>query len=209
MHPSKCKAQTNRVDWSMRGSVPILPDFSLEVLLDGQCLEVLGTRLSMEDPTKAEIANRMAIGWRKFWALKRLLLNRKVSVKKRMRLFDSTVGNSVLYGTHAWTPREDELRKMRTTQNRMMRKICAKPHHPDQSWLEWVQRGTHKAKEVAAQAGVRDWVVAHATRKWSWAGHVMRRSGSQLDKLCNSLEGPCLESSCHGNGWSAIRTPLA
>ena len=82
----------------------------------------------------------------------------------------------MLYGTHSWTPREDELRKLWTTQNRMMRKTCAKPRHPDQSWFEWVQRGTHKAKEVAAQAGVRDWVVAHATRKWSWAGHVMRRS---------------------------------
>ena len=44
LHPSKCKAQTNRADLSMRGSLPILPGFSLEVLLDGQCLEVLGTR---------------------------------------------------------------------------------------------------------------------------------------------------------------------
>ena len=81
LHPSKCKAQTNCSEWGHRGNVQILPDFALNVLIDGACLEVLGTSLSLHDAS-VEINNRIAIGWRKFWALKRLLLNSKCPLRK-------------------------------------------------------------------------------------------------------------------------------
>ena len=34
------------------------------------------------------------------------------------------------------------------------------------------------ARELANQAGVREWVGAHAKNKWLWAGHVRRRPAS-------------------------------
>ena len=101
LHPTKCKAQTNRSDWNRRGSVELTEGFSLQVLPEGESLEVLGTMLPLEDVTPVEIQHRVALGWRKFWALKRLLLNQAVSRKKRLRLFDSSVGSCVLYGTSA------------------------------------------------------------------------------------------------------------
>ena len=39
LHPSKCKAQTNDSSWRRRGKVQILPDFALDVLDDGECLD--------------------------------------------------------------------------------------------------------------------------------------------------------------------------
>ena len=178
LHPSKCKAQTNSPESKERGSIQIMPDFSLNVVAEGECLEVLGTALSLQDATKCEVEHRIATGWRKFWAMKRLLLNVKVSRKRRLRLFDATVGSSVLYGSHAWTPRAGEISQLRTVQNRMIRRICGARKPPAEPWVEWIQRATHQARRLADEAGVRDWVHAHARRKWLWAGHVMRRPTS-------------------------------
>ena len=121
---------------------------------------------------------RIAVGWRKFWALRRLLLNSDVSVKKRLRLFDSSIGSSVLWGTRSWTPRVDEFRKLRVAQNMMMRRICGFRRCPDELWLDWMLRTTGKARSIADDAGVRDWVGTHARYKWAWAGHVARRDSS-------------------------------
>ena len=178
LHPSKCKAQTNRISWSCRGNIQILPDFALNVLHETACLEVLGTSLSLLDTTASEIDHRIAVGWSKFWALKRLLLNRNVSIKKRLQLFDSTVASSILYGSHAWTPRSGEMRKVHTVQNRMLRKICGVNRRPDELWLDWLKRATRRSRQMAVEASVRDWVHAHACRKWLWAGHAARRSTS-------------------------------
>ena len=41
-----------------------------------KCLEIVGTHLSLQDPTKVELDHRISVAWRKFWALKTLLLNR-------------------------------------------------------------------------------------------------------------------------------------
>ena len=127
LHPSKCKAQTNCISWSCRGNIQILPDFALNVLHETACLEVLGTSLSLLDTTASEIDHRIAVGWSKFWALKRLLLNRNVSIKKRLQLFDSTVGSSILYGSHAWTPRTGEMRKVHSAEPNATQNLRSEP----------------------------------------------------------------------------------
>ena len=79
-----------------RGSISIDESFALEVLAEGKCLEVLRTRLSLDDVSGTDSDHQIFVGWRKFWAMKRLLLNSGVSVKQRLKLFDSCVGRSVL-----------------------------------------------------------------------------------------------------------------
>ena len=177
LHPTKCKAQTNSVS-AQRGVIRISDDFDLNVLAEEDCLEVLGTNLSPQDPTKAEVKHRIAVAWRKFWALKASLLNDRVSRKRRLQLFEASVSSSFLFGTHAWTPREDELRMMRSVQNKMLRRICHTPRHPTEEWVPWIKRATHRARQLAQEAGVRDWLQAHAARKWHWAGHAARREAS-------------------------------
>ena len=94
LHPSKCK--TNMLDCRVRGAVKLDEHFSITVLPEGEAIKVLGTMVDVTDPTRTEILNRIASGWRCFWSLSKLLLNRKISLKKRMRLFSSTVGSCVL-----------------------------------------------------------------------------------------------------------------
>ena len=176
LHPSKCKVQTNVVEWHRRGDTVIEEGFSVEILAEESVLVLLGTVLSLTDTTKHEIDNRLAAGWKLFWGMKRVLLNKKVSINCRLRLFDATVGSCVTWCCESWTPRAEELRKLETARRSMLRKIVSPGRGPTEDWLDWIRRATHKALDWATRASVKEWDCFHCERKWRWAGHVARRS---------------------------------
>ena len=175
LHPSKCKVQTNDIDSLICGETFIEDGFSVEVLKPDANLVLLGTILNLWDVSQNEITNRIAAGWKLFWSLKRLLLNRKSSIARRLRLFDSTVSSCVTWCSESWAPRADELRQLESARRSMLRKIVCTGRNQDEQWIEWIQRATHKALNWSNRAGVREWVGLHFERKWLWAGHVARR----------------------------------
>ena len=175
LHPSKCKAQTNIVGWQRRGQIPTEEGFSIEVLPEGEGLKILGTVLTLRDATPTEMQNRLAVGWKMFWAMKRILVNRKISLRKRLKLFDSTVGSCVLWCAQSWTPRVEELRALEAGQRAMLRRMLGPSRAEGEPWVDWIRRVTRKVVALAAECNVRRWTVAHAMAKWSWAGHVARR----------------------------------
>ena len=174
LHPAKCKAQTNLEIWSQRGNVCLDEDFSIEVLPEGGGLKILGTTLALINGTAQEVQNRISAGWKQFWSMKKLLLNRKISINRRLKLFESTVTSCVLWSCQSWTPRAEELRQLESARRSMLRRIVSGGRAPDEDWLEWVKRVTRKSIQLAKDAGVREWTRAHATSKWLWAGHVAR-----------------------------------
>ena len=58
--------------------------------------------------------DRIAVVWCKFWAIKALLLDSRVSRKRRRQLFDSSISSSssFLFGAQSLTPRTEELKKI-------------------------------------------------------------------------------------------------
>jgi hypothetical protein len=176
LHPSKCQVQTNLAEWSKRGKIVIEDGFSVDVLNVDSHLTLLGTVLSLTDINDEEINNRLAAGWKLFWGLKRMLLNEKVSVHRRLRLFDTTVGSCVTWCCESWTPRATELRQLESTRRSMLRKIVCPRRTPKEEWLDWIRRATRKAVDWANRAEVRQWCSHHFDRKWRWAGHVARSS---------------------------------
>ena len=115
-----------------------------------------------------------------FWSMRRLLLNYKIAVKRRLRLFDSTVTSCVLWCTESWTPRAGELKQLEVTQRAMLRKIAGGARRPEEEWLDWIRRVTKKALQLASEVEVRSWASTHNKRKWMWSGHVARRHGYEL-----------------------------
>jgi hypothetical protein len=176
LHPTKCQVQTNKESHSQRGQIELTTGFCIEVLQEGQCLDLLGTRLSLQDVTGEEVKNRIASAWKKFWLMKPLLTNTSCSLLKRLALFEKTITSSILWASESWTLRATEIRQLRCTQHAMLRKIVVSRRFEDEPWVDWIQRATHKAKKLARDAGVSDWPYTHYLRKWKWAGHVSRLS---------------------------------
>ena len=179
LHPSKCKLQCNDFATAKRGDIEIADGFSVHVLPEGQNLKVLGTMLCLETPSTGELRHRIACAWGKFHSLKKLLLHKDASVKKRLKLFDATVGTSALWCAESWTLREQDCRFLRTAQNKMLRRIVQVRMSPQEDYVSWIQRATRRARKVAADSGVKFWDKRHLELKWFWAGHVARRSACE------------------------------
>ena len=131
--------------------------------------------MSLDDPTKNEIEHRIAVGWKTFWAMSKLLLNQGISRRKRLEIFDTTVAASVLYGTESWTPRVEEFCTLESARRSMLRRIVGVDRKPDETWVEWITRTTRHAEDHLNRAGLDDWVTAVKKKKWRWAGHLARR----------------------------------
>ena len=70
LHPSKCEVQTNVDSWVRRGMVHVAKDFTVKFLAEGSPLTVLGTTLTLQDPTQHEVQHRVVAGWKMFYSLK-------------------------------------------------------------------------------------------------------------------------------------------
>ena len=150
----------------------------VEILPAGSGLKLLGTVLTLQGVTPAEIPNGVTAGWKMFWASKRILQNQKISLKRRMKPFDATVGSCVLWCAQSWTPRVEDLRCLETARRAMLRRMLGPSRLESEEWTDWIKRVTRKVVALASVCKVRNWSYAHAHAKWLWAGHVARMPGT-------------------------------
>ena len=70
-----------------------------------------------------ELQNRIARGWAKFGVYKSELTDKRYPLKQRLRLFESIITPTVLYGSGSWAMTVERERVLQSAQRRMMRKI--------------------------------------------------------------------------------------
>ena len=75
----------------------------IEVLSCDSSTAYLGRALQLQDFHDIEIQHRMSKAWAKFTTYKEELTDKNYSIKARLRLFDSVVTSSALYGCSSWT----------------------------------------------------------------------------------------------------------
>eukprot|EP00973_Karenia_brevis_P003269 449526-Karenia_brevis.AAC.1 len=83
--------------------------------------DYLGKRLCLNDIHDAEIRNRLDKAWAKFFMWKSELCAKHLRFENRLKLFESTVTPTFLYGSGSWTMTVDRARRIQTTQRRMLR----------------------------------------------------------------------------------------
>ena len=141
----------------------------------------LGRKLTFDDQHTTEIRNRMTAAWRKFNALRNELTNPRYSLRSRLRLFQSTITPTALYGCASWTTTKTLTTKLRTTQRRMLRLLVKCHRHaipqPDgttelESWPDYVKRATRTAEHHLDRLNIESWTTTYLKRKWRWASRV-------------------------------------
>ena len=75
----------------------------------------------MSDFTTTEIDHRVGQAWKRFNIFRSELINKKYTINDRIRLFDSIVTPTLLYGCESWAPTKDNLMKITRCQRRMLR----------------------------------------------------------------------------------------
>ena len=143
------------------------------------------------------------------FAQKSDLCGKHVSLKTRLRLFNSTVTSTMLYGSGTWTMTANRERKLRTAQRRMLRWMLGSfwqqprsrdtssdgsvsepdwenqeadeaTQKPDQeTWVDWIRRCAHSVGTHMGSLRIDDWVLGQRRRKW-WQ-HKPARQRRQVD----------------------------
>ena len=99
---------------------------------------------------------------------------------KRLRVFDASVTQTVLWCSESWLITQREKQILRSTQHAMLRKIAGARRQPSEDWLDWLKRSTRRALAAAKEHKIRMWHEAHIKQKWTWAGRVMQMPAYRL-----------------------------
>ena len=146
----------------------------------------MSTQWTLHSRTSAELRARIGAAWAKFHSLWPLLGKRDGNLSQKLRVFDASVTQTVLWCSESWLLTVKEKRLLVTTQNRMLRRIAGPGRRPEEPWVDWIRRSTRAARKHAEHAGIRFWLDSHLKAKWCWAGHVARMQPARL--ACRSLK---------------------
>jgi len=204
IHPDKTKVIAS--DKRRATQEITLKDGSVAILGSGEAVKYLGRQLAVTDMHGVEFKHRISRAWASFNVHKDELLNKRYPLKQRLKLFNSTVGASVLYGCETWVLKADQQRRLRAVQRKMLRMILgvkrkalekdvdiaavasgrhsvqemsgneAEEEFQMESWPDFLRRTARLVEDKLASAGEEEWVTAWRRRQWRWAGSLVRNN---------------------------------
>ena len=122
LHMGKTKILTNRFAREDLGVQHCeVQGEKVEILSVDDTVMYLGRKLSLSQPQEVELESRMHAAWATFMKNRSVLCSRKYPLQARLKLFETTVSKSALYGSETWTMRAQDRRQLRSTQRRMLR----------------------------------------------------------------------------------------
>ena len=133
---------------------------------------------------EAELTSRMSSAWKSFAKFKHVLCSRRYPLSARLKLFESVVTSTALYGSSCWTVWAKTQQVLRSTWRQMMRKIVQIPRQQHETWVHYIRRSTRLCVRMAEERGFRDWVETQQARK---AGFIIRNDGDTHDKWNRKL----------------------
>ena len=185
LHPDKTNILHNGIGYGVGATTAKLRNMKIEILDHRKSATYLGRTLKPTDMQEEELKNRLSRAWAKFNNHKEILVNDRLPIGLRLKLFSATVTPTLLYGSGTWALTQQMCGKLRAQQRKMLRCIakCHKhfpkdPHTVDE-YVNWIKHATTKTNQLMDQFDVRDWVDEQRCRKWTWAGTVARRQDSR------------------------------
>ena len=166
---SKTKMLTTDSE-SSDSNVPLLADAGecmVEILRCEATHKYLGRLFSgdLRRRGQCNLNHRLACGWMKFHNLAPTLLNRKIPVPLRLKLFHSVVTPAVCYSLSTTPLTSEQIGKLDAVQRKMLRKIVGWVRFDDEDWETTGRR--MKARLEAA-------LERHPVLEWSRARELAR-----------------------------------
>ena len=165
------------------GPTPLLVDIAgmlVEVIKAGSSHKYLGKSLPGDLTSRGQrnLDHRLSCAWMRFHELRHTLLNHKIPVKLRLRLFDAVVSPTVLFSLSTTPLTVTQLERLDGAQRKMMRRIVGWVRHDEEDW----HVTGHRMKERLNSAWDSTRVAV-----WSQARGKQRRR--LLEKVANQPAG--------------------
>ncbi len=121
-------------------------------------------RMVSANPTHAkEIRRRIGMRWIAF-GKQNLVLNSNLPLSLKRKVYNQCILPVLTYRSETWRFTKELERKLRSAQREMERRMLG---------VTW--RDKKRASCIREQTKVEDILMTIKNKKWTWAGHVMRR----------------------------------
>ena len=127
----------------------------------------LGRAFSGDLKTRGEneIDHRLACAWMKYRSLQHVFEDKYVSIKLRLKLFESVVSSTLLYGLETAPLTESLLHRIDVVQRTMLRRIIGWVCYNDDTWEERGRQMAGKLQRCLVIYPVKTWSEAVNARK--------------------------------------------
>ena len=168
LHPEKTKIQHSNIGYGSRVKSAKIDGMDVEVLEPTETTMYLGRALSLTNVHDSELKHRIAKAWAKFGVYRQELTDREIPLRLRLKLFQSVVTPSVLYGSSSWVLTGAREQTLRSTQLEMLRAMLGRKRSVVgeclETWVDWVRRATAEARAGMDVHRVPDCVTEQANR---------------------------------------------
>ena len=183
LHPEKTKIQHNNMGYGSHVKRATINGMSIEVLAPTASAMYLGRALSLTETHDVELNHRLKKAWAKFSVYRQELTDKDIPLYWRLKLFDTVVTPTVLYGCSSWVMTCAREASLRSAQMHILRKIVGRRRLVKQSeeemesWVDWIQRVTEEVRQLMKRHDLQDWIELQRCQQLKWGARL-----EQLDQ---------------------------
>ena len=130
-----------------------------------------------------EFVYRKRQAWGVFHKHKQFILNSNISIKKRLRFFDSCVTPTMLFSLSVLPISKSKLKELDQLQRKMIRRIIGWRRISDENWKSTMSRMKIRMENARIQYDYEDWSVKYAKNIWNYAIHLSKMNNSHWGRL--------------------------
>ena len=139
----------------------------------------LGSIFAAEGGTEADCKNRVRLSWNKWRETTGVICDKKVPVKLIVKIYQTVIKPTMLYGAECWAMRKKEEHLLNKTEMRMLR------------WIQGISLKDHvRSEEIRNRLNVMAIVDQVTKRRLSWYGHIKRRKPEDVTRTVLDMEIP-------------------
>lgn len=131
----------------------------------------LGSVISNKGGCKNDIKRRIGRAQYTFNSMIKIWLTKELSLKTKIRLFNSNVKSILLYGCESWSMNKKERNEIQVLINKCLRRILGI------YWPEVISN-----EELWRRTNQEPIEITIKKRKWNWIGHTLRKPTSNITK---------------------------
>ena len=143
-----------------------------EDLEEVQEFTYLGSKMTTDGSSDADIKARLAKARQAFRTLRNLWRNGNISQNTKLRIFKTNVLSTLLYGAESWKITETVLKKLEVFQRKCLRSILR---------IFWPNVINNKDLYTRTSCSPITEVICR--RRWRWIGHVLRMPNTRTAKV--------------------------
>ena len=146
------------------------------VLKQSNEFRYLGSVLAEEGGTEKAVRQRVKAAWQKWREVTGVILDKKMPLKLRMKVYKTVVRPVILYGAETWSLKRKEEGLLERTEMRMIRWIAG---------ISLLER--RESQDIRRMCGICNIIEKAREARLRYYGHVMRREDEEPTKRAKEM----------------------